>query len=59
LNRCKGQLRRHLNKQLSLKFSPELRFVPDMTFDQMDETRRLLAQNQVQRDLEHGEGTDD
>jgi ribosome-binding factor A len=59
LNRSKGELRRHLNKHLKLKFSPELRFVPDMTFDQMDETRRLLAQNQVQRDLENDEGAND
>jgi ribosome-binding factor A len=52
LNRNKGELRRHLNKGLRLKFSPELRFVPDTTFDQMDETRRLLDQDRVKRDLD-------
>ena len=52
LNRNKGELRRHLNKSLRLKFSPELRFVPDTTFDQMDETRRLLDQDRVKRDLD-------
>jgi ribosome-binding factor A len=41
-----------LNKSLRLKFSPELRFVPDTTFDQMDETRRLLDQDRVKRDLD-------
>jgi ribosome-binding factor A len=51
LNRNKAELRRHLNKNVKLKFSPELRFVPDTTFDQMDETRRLLDQDNVRRDL--------
>jgi len=51
LNRHRGELRRHLNRNVQLKFSPELTFVADRTFDQMDETRRLLAQDQVQRDL--------
>lgn len=51
LNRNKAELRRQLNKGTKLKFSPELRFVADQTFDQMDETRRLLEQQQVRRDL--------
>lgn len=49
--RNKGELRRALSKTTSLKFTPELRFQIDDTFDQMDETRRLFAQDQVQRDL--------
>lgn len=60
LNRNKSELRRQLNKGTKLKFSPELRFVADQTFDQMDETRRLLSQQQVRRDLEAGDlDTDD
>ncbi|MFT4716888.1 MAG: ribosome-binding factor A [Paracoccaceae bacterium] len=51
LNRNKGELRRQMNKGLKLKFSPELRFVADTTFDQMDETRRLLSQDRVKRDF--------
>lgn len=58
LNRNKGELRRLLNKSVHLKFSPELRFMQDTTFDQMDETRRLLDQENVQRDL-HGEDGDE
>lgn len=58
LNRHRGELRRHLNRNIQLKFSPELRFVADTTFDQMDETRRLLAQDAVKRDLA-GEGDDE
>ena len=52
LNRNKAELRRHLNRSVKLKFSPELRFVADTTYDQMDETRRLLAQETVKRDLD-------
>ena len=44
---------RHLiTKNLTLKFSPELKFLLDDTFDQIDETRRLLAQDNVKRDLD-------
>lgn len=58
LNRNKGELRRHVNKHVHLKFSPELKFVPDTTFDQMDETRRLLSQDQVRRDVADSERDD-
>lgn len=51
LRRNRGELRRAINKGLTLKFSPELRFVIDDSFDRMDETRRLLQQDDVQRDL--------
>ncbi len=52
LNRNKGELRRAVNKTVSLKFSPELKFIADESFDRMDETRRLLDQENVKRDLE-------
>ena len=52
LNRNRGELRRLVSKSLTLKHSPELRFRIDETFDQMDETRRLLADEHVRRDLE-------
>ena len=55
LNRNRGELRRQLNRSLTLKHSPELRFVIDETFDRMDETRRLLESDEVQRDLEDGD----
>lgn len=51
LNRNTYELRRSINKNLDLKYSPELKFVYDRTFDQMDETRRLLDQASVQQDL--------
>ncbi|MDJ0627809.1 MAG: 30S ribosome-binding factor RbfA [Rhodobacter sp.] len=54
LRRNRHELRRAVNKGLTLKFSPELRFALDETFDQMDHTNRLLNRDDVRRDL--GEG---
>lgn len=51
LNRAKGELRRQVTRAVSLKFSPELRFKLDDTFDRMDETRRMLGDTRVRRDL--------
>jgi ribosome-binding factor A len=51
LARNRSELRRLVVRQLTLKYAPDLRFVPDETFDRMDETRRLLAQEQVARDV--------
>jgi len=51
LNAKRRQIRREMNRQVTLKFSPELRFLADESFDQMDETRRLLAEPSVSRDL--------
>lgn len=52
LARNKGELRRLIGKRLELKYAPDLRFRLDETFDQMDETRRLFAQEEVRRDVE-------
>lgn len=52
LNANSKELRRQVTKGLTLKFSPKLRFLIDQSFDQMDETRRLLALEDVRRDLE-------
>jgi ribosome-binding factor A len=52
LNRSKGELRRSVNKAVTLRFSPELKFLADKSFDQMDETNRLLDLENVRRDLD-------
>ena len=52
LGRNKGELRRIIGKKVGLKYAPELRFRLDETFDQLDETRRLFAQDNVRRDIE-------
>lgn len=51
LARAKGELRRFIGKATQLKFTPDLRFRLDETFDQFDETRRLLNDERVKRDL--------
>ena len=52
LNRNRSELRRAVSKNLTLKFSPELRFRLDDTFDRMDDTRRMFEQDDVRRDIE-------
>ena len=52
LNRNKYEIRRSVNKLVSLKYSPDLKFVLDRTFDKLDETRRLLDQEIVKKDVE-------
>lgn len=52
LARNKGELRRLVGKKLTLKFAPDLRFQLDRTFDQMDETRRMLNEDRVRRDAD-------
>ena len=52
LARNKGELRRAVSKKLTLKFAPDLRFQLDETFDRMDDTRRLFAQDVVRDDVE-------
>lgn len=52
LKRNKFELRRLLGKDLKLKYLPDLRFLIDQTFDQMDATREMLARAEVRRDVE-------
>lgn len=55
LARNKGELKHQIAKATNLKFTPDLRFVIDETFDRMDETRRLLSEENVRRDIEDDE----
>ncbi|MEO0682752.1 MAG: 30S ribosome-binding factor RbfA [Pseudomonadota bacterium] len=52
LNRSRGELRRAVTRAVTLKYSPELHFVLDESFDRMDDTRRLLGDDRVRRDLD-------
>ncbi len=58
LARNRSELRRAVSKELTLKFAPDLRFLIDETFDRMDETRALLARDDVRRDLSAEDGDD-
>lgn len=51
LARNKGELRRRLSGEMTLKYAPDLRFRPDETFDRLDETRRMFSDPSVARDL--------
>lgn len=59
LRRNRHELRRAVNKAVSLKFSPELRFALDDTFDKLDDTRALFARDEVRRDLDDDGGDRD
>ena len=52
LAKNKSEIRRSISKKLTLKYTPEIRFRIDETFDRMDETRRLFSQENVKRDLD-------
>ncbi len=52
LARNKGEIRRIIGRKSALKFTPDLRFRIDETFDRMDDTRELFSRDEVQRDLE-------
>ncbi|MBX2856632.1 MAG: 30S ribosome-binding factor RbfA [Rhodobacteraceae bacterium] len=45
------ELRHQVTKSLTLKYSPELHFVLDESFDRMDAANRLLNDEQVRRDV--------
>ena len=51
LRQNRGELRRIVARALTLKFTPELRFALDETFDRMDAARRLFADETVRRDV--------
>jgi ribosome-binding factor A len=59
LNRHSAELRRAVTRGLELKFSPELRFAIDETFDRLDDARRLFAEDRVRRDLDADEEGED
>lgn len=52
LARNKPELRRVIGKKSGLKFTPDLRFRIDETFDRLDDSRRMFAQDTVRRDVE-------
>ena len=52
MRRNRHEVRHLVVKGGSMKFAPELRFQLDGTFDQMDATRALLAEDHVRQDLD-------
>ena len=58
LNRHQRFIRGRLAPAIDLKFSPELRFFVDETFDQFGQIEALLKTDRVQRDLHAEEDGD-
>ncbi|MGY6410703.1 MAG: 30S ribosome-binding factor RbfA [Alkalilacustris sp.] len=54
LRRNKGELRHLVAGALATKYTPELRFRADETFDRLDATRRMFSDPKVQQDLAAG-----
>ncbi|MAN15595.1 30S ribosome-binding factor RbfA [Alterinioella nitratireducens] len=52
LKRNKHELRRAIGKAMTLKYAPDLRFLIDDTFDKLDATRAMFAQDKVRQDLD-------
>src|ERR1700755_3017018 len=53
LNPHKGFLRRQMGHMISIKFTPDLRFVEDQFFAEAEKSENLLKSPEVQRDLAH------
>ncbi|MBK0401094.1 30S ribosome-binding factor RbfA [Limibaculum sp. M0105] len=52
LNRARAEFRHLVSREITLKFAPDLHFALDRTYDQMDDTRRMLSNPAVKRDLD-------
>ncbi|WP_234854560.1 30S ribosome-binding factor RbfA [Paracoccus everestensis] len=59
LRRNTSELRHLVAKAMTLKYAPQLKFHLDETFDRMDDTRRLFADERVRRDVEAVDKDDD
>jgi ribosome-binding factor A len=51
LTRCAGFLRAKLARSVDLRFTPELHFVADVSYDEARHIEELLATPEVARDL--------
>ena len=59
LQRNRKEIRHIITKNIKLKYSPDLKFMADTSFDQMDAARRMFADEKVQRDLASDPEPDD
>jgi ribosome-binding factor A len=53
LKRNRSEIRRVVGKGLQLKYLPDIRFQIDETFDRLDDTRAMFADENVRRDLDN------
>jgi len=59
LDRARGELRRFVARAMTSKYTPDLAFRLDESFDRMDEVRRMFDQPSVRRDLEPDDERED
>ena len=59
LNRHKGFLRGEMGHRLTMKFTPDLRFVEDESFAEAQKIETILKSERVSRDLAAPDGEDD
>jgi ribosome-binding factor A len=60
LNRHRSFIRGMMGKTITLKFTPELRFLEDTSFAEAEKIETLLKSSRVQRDLqEHSDDNDE
>ena len=53
LNINKVDIRKIVTRNVKLKFSPELKFFSDTTFDNMDSIRSLFDRDEIKRDIKN------
>ena len=53
LNINKVDIRKIVTRNVKLKFSPELKFFPDTTFDNMDSIKSLFDRDEIKRDIQN------
>lgn len=56
LTRSSSFLRGRLAREIDLKFTPDLHFQPDVSYDEARHIDELLASPEVARDLKHEDG---
>ena len=59
LNRASGHFKRDMGKQLRLRYTPNIRFVNDKSFENADKIEHLLRSSAVQRDVVQNTPNDD
>jgi ribosome-binding factor A len=52
LNRAAGFLRGRLSREIDMRFTPILRFIPDDSYDEARRIEQLLSSDRVRRDLD-------
>jgi ribosome-binding factor A len=59
LGRARGELRRWVARTMTTKYTPDITFRLDESFDRMDEVRKMFDRPEVRRDLSRDEGDAD